>query len=62
MQNLLDELTQLLQKDDRFTVEGKLLKNKVIEAALQLDPALLKLLLSHKSVKKHFFQFIPTEK
>jgi len=56
MQNLLDELTQLLQKDDRFTAEGKLLKNKVIEAALQLDPALLKLLLSHKSVKKHFFQ------
>lgn len=55
MQNLLDELTQLLQKDDRFTADGKLLKNKVIEAALQLDPALLKLLLSHKSVKKHFF-------
>lgn len=56
MQNLLDELTQLLQKDDRFTAEGKLLKNKVIEAALQLDPALLKLLLTHKSAKKHFFQ------
>jgi len=56
MQNLLDELTQLLQKDDRFTVEGQLLKNKVIEAALKLDPDLLKLLLSNKSAKKHFFQ------
>jgi adenine-specific DNA-methyltransferase len=56
MQNLLDDLTKLLQKDDRFTAEGKLLKNKVIEASLQLDPALLKLLLSNKTIKKHFFQ------
>jgi adenine-specific DNA-methyltransferase len=56
MQNLLDDLIQLLQKDDRFTAEGKLLKNKVVEAALQLDPALLKLLLSNKTIKKHFFQ------
>lgn len=56
MQNLQLELIKLLEKDDRFTAEGKLLKNKVIEAALQLDPSLLKLLLSHKSLKKHFFR------
>lgn len=56
MQNLQLELTKLLEKDDRFTADGKLLKNKVIEAALQLDPSLLKLLLSHKSLKKHFFR------
>ncbi len=56
MQNLQLELIKLLEKDDRFTAEGKLLKNKVIEAALQFDPTLLKLLLSHKSLKKHFFR------
>ncbi len=58
MQNLLSDLTVLLKKDERFVAEGKLLKNPVIEAALQLDPALLKLLLSHKSLKKHFFRDI----
>jgi len=56
MQNLLSDLTVLLKKDERFVAEGKLLKNSVIEAALQLDPVLLKLLLSHKSLKKHFFR------
>jgi adenine-specific DNA-methyltransferase len=56
MQNLLSDLTTLLKKDERFVAEGKLLKNPVIEAALQLDPALLKLLLSSKTMKKHFFR------
>lgn len=55
MQNLLDDLTKLLQKDDRFHSEGKLLKNKVVEAGLQLDPILLILLLSNDKIKKHFF-------
>ncbi len=56
MQNLLSDLTQLLKKDERFVSEGRLLKNPIIEAALQLDPALLKLLLSNKTMKKHFFR------
>jgi adenine-specific DNA-methyltransferase len=56
MQNLQTELIKLLEKDERFIKDGKLLKNSVIEAALKLDPSLLKLLLSHKSLKKHFFQ------
>ena len=46
MQNLLNELKVLLQQDDRLVVDGKLLKNKIIELALQLDPSLLKILLS----------------
>ncbi len=58
MQNLLNELKQILQKDDRFITGDKLLKNKVIEASLQLDPVLLKLLLLNQSIKKHFFQDI----
>lgn len=56
MQNLLDDLKGLLQQDERLVVDGKLLKNKIIELALQLDPNLLKMLLSHDSIKKHFFK------
>ena len=59
MQNLLKELTQLLSKDKRFlSDDGKLLKNKVIEASLQLDSKLLKLLLKNKTIKKHFFTLV----
>jgi adenine-specific DNA-methyltransferase len=56
MQNLLEDLKELLQQDERLVVDGKLLKNKIIELALQLDPVLIKMLLSHESIKKHFFQ------
>lgn len=55
MQNLLDELKKLLEKDKRLVVDGKLLKNKIVELALNLDPELLHLLLSNESIKKHFF-------
>ena len=37
MQNLLEELIQLLAEDERLVSEGKLLKNKVIELALNMD-------------------------
>ena len=56
MQNLLDELTNLLANDKRLVVDGKLLKNKVVELTLQLDPRLLKLLLSNSRIKNIFFQ------
>ena len=56
MQNLLDELKDLLQRDERLVVDGKLLKNKIIELGLQLDPSLIKILLTHPNIKKHFFQ------
>jgi adenine-specific DNA-methyltransferase len=55
MQNLLEELTNLLKQDERLVINGKLLKNKIIELGLQLDPSLIKILLSHESIKKHFF-------
>lgn len=58
MQNLQSDLIKLLSKDERFTKDGKLLKNNVIEAALRLDAPLIKLLLSHKSIIKHFFKEI----
>ncbi|MFH0796245.1 MAG: hypothetical protein V2A65_04220 [Candidatus Omnitrophota bacterium] len=37
MQNLLEELKKLLEQDERLVVDGKLLKNKIIESALKLD-------------------------
>ncbi len=55
MQNLLEELILLLSEDDRLVSEGKLLKNKVIELALNMDAGLIKLLLKNEAIKRHFF-------
>ena len=56
MQNLIDDLKDLLQQDESFFADGKLLKSKVSERALRLDPGLLKLLLSAHRLKQLFFQ------
>lgn len=56
MQNLLEELKKLLEQDERLVVEGKLLKNKIIESALKLDVDLIRLLLKSEPIKTHFFQ------
>ncbi|MFZ4858066.1 MAG: DNA methyltransferase [Desulfuromonadaceae bacterium] len=55
MQNLLNDLIKLLEQDDRLVAEGKLLKNKIVELALTLDPGLIKLLLKHEGIRRHFF-------
>lgn len=55
MNNLYDQLIELLKQDERLWAEDQLLKNQVIEFGLKLDPALLKLLLSHDRLKAHFF-------
>jgi len=55
MQNLLNDLMLLLEQDLRLVAEGKLLKNKIVELALALDAGLIKLLLTHTAIKKHFF-------
>ncbi len=55
MENLLDNLKLLLQKDERLVSEGEILKNKVIELALKLDRDLIKLLLSDEKMKEVFF-------
>jgi len=56
MQNLLEDLAKLLEQDDRLTIEGQLLKNKIVELALALDSGLIKLLLSSEGIRRHFFQ------
>lgn len=55
MQNLLNDLIKLLEQDDRLVAEGKLLKNKIVELALSLEPGLIKLLLKHEGIRRHFF-------
>jgi adenine-specific DNA-methyltransferase len=55
MQNLLDDLTDLLQAEQAYISDGAILKNVVIEAALNMDTCLLKLLMRSKTIKAHFF-------
>ena len=55
MENLLDNLKKLLQKDERLVSEGGFLKNKIIELAIKLDKDLIGLLLSDKQMKEVFF-------
>ena len=55
MQNILDDLTELLQAEQRFIADGAILKNAVIEAALNMDPCLLELLTQSETMKAHFF-------
>jgi len=55
MENLLNNLKSLLQKDERLVSEGELLKNKLIELAIKLDKDLIKLLLSDEKMKEVFF-------
>jgi adenine-specific DNA-methyltransferase len=56
MTNILAQLGNLLKKDERLKSENdQFLKNKAQELALKNDPDLLKLLLSDKAIKQHFF-------
>lgn len=56
MDNIFDTLIKVLKTDPRFFSEDNiLLRNKVVEAANVNDEALLKLLLSDKTLKEQFF-------
>lgn len=52
---LLNQLYEALSTDERLVIDGKLAKNKIVELALNLEPSLLKLLLSNEQLKSHFF-------
>ena len=58
MENLYTHLEQhVLRMDSNFcTEDGQLLKNKVVEAALALDPKLLHYLLEDEKLKSQFFK------
>lgn len=53
---LFQELEELLRLHSQYTSEdGVMLKNSIVEAALQLRPDLLKLILSNEKLKTNFF-------
>ena len=52
---LLNQLSETLSTDERLVIGGKLAKNKIVELALNLDPTLLKILLTNQALKNHFF-------
>ncbi|TXL05089.1 hypothetical protein BMR08_16285, partial [Methylococcaceae bacterium CS2] len=58
MQNLFKELIGTLKNDERLVIEGRLVKNKVVELSLAMDEGLISLLLGNESIKKHFFKEI----
>lgn len=54
--NFFEHLEALLKTNKAYVAEdGRLLRNKVAEAAATLDPGLLRLLLSDAEAKKRFF-------
>jgi len=53
--SILNQLLEALSADERLVIDGKLAKNKIVELALNLDPTLLKILLSNDQLKSHFF-------
>ncbi len=58
MQNLINDLMNALKNDERLIIDGKLVKNKIVELALSMDEGLIKLLLANNAIKKHFFKDI----
>ena len=56
MQNLQTDLIELLKNEDNLVVDNQLNKNKIIEAALKVEPFLISLLIKNDTFKKHFFQ------
>jgi len=56
MKNIFEQLTDLLKKDEKLVSQDELLlKNQAQELARKNDPTLIKLLLSDKAIKQHFF-------
>lgn len=56
MTNLYNHIKDLLSQNESYCKEGKLFKNIIVEAALQLSPDLLKLIIADDQAKAHFFQ------
>ena len=56
MTNYFETLVAVLRADERFfTEDGTLLRNKVYESAMNMDPDLIGLLLGNADTKKRFF-------
>ena len=56
MANFFDTVLNVLREDERFfTAEGELLRNAVYEAAMKMDPKLIKMLYENADTKARFF-------
>lgn len=53
---LYNHIKSVLEQNEDFYKDGKIFKNRVVEAALKLDPTILSLLLKDETAKKTFFQ------
>ena len=56
--NLYDHITSILEQNKKFCIDGKLLKNSVIESALKLEHDLLQILINDNIAKSNFFESI----
>ena len=56
MQNLQKDLIQLLSNEENFVIDNQLNKNKIVEAALKIEPVLINLLIKSETFKNHFFR------
>lgn len=56
MPKFYDDVLEILRQDKRFfSQDGKLLKNALYEAAMQMDTNLIKLLYDHTATRERFF-------
>ncbi len=56
VQLLRDELKEALAQDEQLVIDGRLVRNKIVELALKPDGDLLELLLSSDRLKAYFFR------
>ena len=56
--NMIERLIEALKDNEKFVSQGKLLKNKIIESGLQIDPEMIGLIYKDEELKKHFFKNI----
>ena len=56
MSNLFETVKGILEQDSRFlSTDGNILRNAVYEAAMKMDPDLIKALLANDETRAHFF-------
>ncbi|MGV0977815.1 DNA methyltransferase [Empedobacter falsenii] len=54
--SLFTHIKSILEHNEKFAKDGEVYKNKVVEAALKLDPSLISILLKDDRAKLTFFQ------
>ena len=53
--NIFEHIQTVLAQNKKYSIDGKLFKNTIVEDALRLDAGLLDLLVNDGTAKKHFF-------